>query len=261
MPELPDVETFRRYLGRTARNKKIAAVEIDGARMRHGIAAGTIRDAMTGREFGRTRRHGKYLFAELGADSWLVLHFGMTGYLDYAKDGAAPPDHTRLLVRFANGARLAGVWQRLLGRIALTDDPDDFIEDEKLGPDALSLGRKDFTDMLAGRGGTIKGALMDQSFVAGLGNVYSDEMLYQARLHPRTPAKKLGADGAAALHRAMGHVLKTAIARKADPARLPDRWLLPHRAAGAKCPRCGGKIARIAISGRHAFVCPHCQKA
>ncbi len=261
MPELPDVEIFRRYLDRTSLRQKIRAVELDGARMRRGVAARTLRDALTGSAFRSTRRHGKYLFAALGSAGWLVLHFGMTGFLDYAKDGAEPPDHTRLLVRFANGARLAGVWQRLLGRIALTDDPDRFIRDQDLGPDALGLGKRTFLDRLGARGGSIKGALMDQSFIAGLGNVYSDEMLFQARIHPRAPVRKLGEDGARALHGAMGHVLKMAIAKKADPARLPDTWLLPHREEGAKCPRCGGKIARIAVAGRHAFLCPRCQKA
>ncbi len=260
MPELPDVEIFRRYLARTSLGQKIDSVDLDASRMVKGIAAGTLRRRLDGRTFRSTRRHGKYLFAGLGDRRWLLLHFGMTGFLDYAKDGAPPPDHARLVIRFANGARLAGVWQRLLGRIGMVDDPDAFIRDNKLGPDALGLTRKAFADLLDGRGGSIKSALMDQSFVAGIGNVYSDEMLFQAKIHPRAKAGGLVASQVSALHRAMGHVLKTAIARKADPERLPASWLLPHRQAGARCPRCGGKIARIAIAGRHAFLCPRCQK-
>lgn len=263
MPELPDVETFGRYVAATSLHQRIECIDVDAPRMLKGVSPEMLERRLEGQRFRSTRRHGKYLFIEIDGNGWLLLHFGMTGYLDYGKEQNALPTHSRLVVHFANGYRLAGIWQRRLGRIGLAQSPAKFIEDEGLGPDALEPGiaLEDFKAMLHGRRGSIKSALMDQSFIAGIGNIYSDEMLFQAEIHPGKDARTLDDDQLARLHAKMLHVLNTAIDRQADPERLPKSWLLPHREDGEKCPRCNGTVKSLRISGRTAYLCPTCQSA
>lgn len=259
MPELPDVETWRRYVEATALHREVAAVDVDAPRMLKSVTPDRLKAALEGHSFATTARHGKYMFAGLSEGGWLLLHFGMTGHLKYLKDPDGALDGARLILRFANDYHLAGFWPRRLGRIGLVDDPVTFAEAEGLGPDALALDQAAFAEILAKRRGTVKAALMDQGFIAGVGNVYSDEILFQARIDPRAAPRQLEARQTRALYRAMVHVLETAIERQADPDRLPRSWLLPRRHEGARCPRCGGPVARIKASGRTAYLCPACQ--
>jgi formamidopyrimidine-DNA glycosylase len=263
MPELPDVEVFRRSFARRALHQKIESAEVDASRMLKGVSARQLKGTLGGATFASTQRHGKYLLAELRRDCWLILHFGMTGYLDYGKTDNTDwraPKHTHLLIRFSNGDALAVVWQRMLGRISLAESPASFAEEEDLGPDALALKLGPFKQMFDGKRGTIKSALMDQSFIAGIGNIYGDEMLFQAGIHPELEAGALDEEQLTELHRGLRHVLKIAIERQADPERMPDTWLLLHRNAGEICPRCGGKIETLKVSGRTAYLCPKCQR-
>jgi len=261
MPELPDVETFKRYVDSTSLHHRIKKVEVDAPRMLR-VAPRILRKALEGSEFSKTERLGKYLLISVKGGPWLVLHFGMSGMLEYAKDAGERPAHTHLLVHFANGYRLAGIWQRRLGRIDLADDPVAYAEAHDLGPDALdrAIGLKDFKRMLRERRGTIKAALMDQIFLSGIGNIYSDEILFQSGTRPDVKVSGLSDARMRTLHRAMRHVLRIAIARQADPDRLPESWLLPHRYKGGKCPYCGGALQQKRSSGRTAYFCPHCQQ-
>ena len=261
MPELPDVETWKRYVDATSLHQKVSDVHVDAPRMLKGIAPDKLVAALKGSTFETTTRHGKFLFVGLGKGSWLLLHFGMTGYLKYVKGGDEALPGARLVVHFTGSSRLAGFWPRRLGRIGLVEDPASFAAEEGLGIDALDpkLDLAAFRDMLARKRGTIKSALMDQGFIAGIGNVYSDEILYQAGLDPQAPARDLDERQTEALHRSMLHVLELAIERQADPERLPDSWILPRRHEGERCPRCGGTIEKVKFSGRTAYVCRACQ--
>jgi formamidopyrimidine-DNA glycosylase len=261
MPELPDVETFKRYVDSTSLHHRIKKVEVDAPRMLR-VAPRSLRKALEGSEFSKTERLGKHLLIRVKGGPWLVLHFGMSGMLEYAKDAGEGPAHTHLLVHFANGYRLAGIWQRRLGRIDLADDPVAYAEAHDLGPDALDpeIDFKKFKRRLQERRGAIKSALMDQAFLAGIGNIYSDEILFQSGIRPDVRVSDLSDARIRALHRAMRHVLRIAIARQADPDRLPESWLLPHRHKGGKCPHCGGALQQKRSSGRTAYFCPHCQQ-
>lgn len=159
-----------------------------------------------GRQFESTMRHGKYLLARLDDGPWLTLHFGMTGRLKYFKDVEKEPAHDRLLIGFRNGYRLAYDRQRKLGRVGLTDGPKIFVEERELGPDALELSRKDLEERLGRSRGSVKTALMTQKLIAGIGNIYSDEILCQARVHPKTRAGELSEDQIKDLHRSMRRV-------------------------------------------------------
>lgn len=259
MPELPDVACFRQYIDATALHQEIAAVHAGRTDVLDGTTPQALGRRLDGRSFRATRRHGKYLFVALDDGGYLVMHFGMTGYPAYARSDHDPPEHTRLRVEFRNGHRLAYVCQRLLGHVTLAADIDAFVQEQGLGPDALSLDEADLSNRLRPHRGMVKPVLMDQSVVAGLGNVYTDEILFHARIHPRARIAGFDAGTCHALHRAMCHVLQRAIRDRADPQRMPASWLLPHREEGDRCPRCDGGIRQLRVGGRSTYVCPRCQ--
>ncbi len=266
MPELPDVENYTRYLRRTALHKKISEVKVGRARIVRGTSARTLARTLKGNCFKRARRHGKHLLVALDKKGWLAMHFGMTGRLAYFKHLEDDPKYDRLRLDFANGYHLAFESQRLLGGVRLLDDADAFIAANKLGSDALdpALHAGDFAQRLSKRSGQIKAALMDQSLIAGIGNIYSDEILFQARLHPRQPVKTLDKKQMGKLFGTMRRVLKVAVSHGAGAEdvekKIPKSYLLAHRREGAKCPRCGGKIATLKSGSRTAYYCPRCQK-
>jgi len=259
LPELPDVEVFRRYLNATALHKTVKDVAVKDAGVLRGISGKKLKGRLNGRSLESTKRRGKHMLAGLDNGHWLTFHFGMTGYLEYFKVPSGEREHDRVVMEFRNGYRLAFVNRRKLGRMGLVEDAARFFAAHSLGPDALDLDLGNFEDLMEGRRGSVKPALMDQSLIAGIGNIYSDEILYQAGVHPKTPVGKLKEEAVRRLFHRMNHVLKMAIKRKADPDQLPQTWLLTHRQDGAACPRCGGKVRRIKISGRSTYLCPACQ--
>lgn len=260
MPELPDVEFFRRYIDRTALNRPIRRVHAP-----RGKALKTtprkLGQALTARRLSASRRHGKYLFLQIHHGPWLVLHFGMTGFPRFLHDpDAEPPPHVRLLLTFEDDTRLAYDDQRMLGRIDLADDPQRFAARKSLGPDLLDLDLATFRHILASRRGTIKAALMNQNLMAGIGNVYSDEILFQAGLHPRRTPAELDGEHVKHLHRTALRVLHKAVDFQADPRRAPRDFLLARRHDDhPACPRCSRRLQSEKISGRTAYYCPSCQ--
>lgn len=260
MPELPDVETFRRYLGRTALHRRVEGVSQLSERMLQSVSPATLRKRLRHRVLEEARRHGKHLFVRLDdAGGWLVLHFGMTGFLSYYRDTEQAPRHPRLTLDLDNGDHLSFDCQRMFGEIDWTRDDQAYIRERELGPDALGLTQKQFLQRLSEKRGSVKAALMDQSLLAGIGNVYSDEMLFHACVHPKTSVGDLDDAARKELYRTMKRVLKDAIQAKADPEKVPDAWLLPHRAEGERCPRCGTELKKQRVSSRSAWWCPRCQ--
>jgi len=253
MPELPDVEVARRRVARDL-GERITRVEVNTPRVLIGTKPAGLRSALAGKTLRAVRRHGKHLFVQAGKDQWLALHFGMTGNLVHLTTRAPVPGHTHLTLDFADETRWVYSDPRLFGRVRLIDDPEEFIAAKRLGPDALDLDARVFSDAL-GRRGIVKSALMDQSRIAGIGNVYSDEILYQAGIHPQTRVSALTPAQRQSLYRTMRSVLRAAIARGADPDRLPDDFITRHRHDGERCPR-GGRVARLSIGGRSTYYCP-----
>ena len=257
MPELPDVQVYKEYVDATSLHRRITGVDSDAADLRESVSPRTFRRHLDGHEIRGTRRHGKHLFLDVtGGGGWLRMHFGMTGALDYARKEPAP-DHARLVLEFADDDRLAYVNQRKFGELGFVDDVDDFVESQDLGPDAMDLDQEGFVERLEGRRGGIKSALMNQSTIAGLGNVYVDEILFHAGLHPESPVSDLDEDALAGLYRAMRHDLEKAIEARADSDRMPDSWLIHRREEGATCPSCGHEIEKTRVSGRSTYLCPH----
>jgi formamidopyrimidine-DNA glycosylase len=252
---------IRRYLDATSLHKTINRVELRCEQLIQGVTSREFREALAGQSFVSTRRHGKWLFAELDSHILLILHFGMTGRLVYFRDLEKDPDHDRMLLAFDNGYQLAYDSVRRLGSISLTESVGQWLEEKDLGPDALnsSLSTDGFRRLLTGRRGMIKPALMNQKIIAGIGNAYSDEILFQAGIHPRTSASELDEDRLDELHATMKEVLQVAIDHQADPARLPDDFILKHRRKDGHCPVCGTDLMRVKVSGRTAYICPNRQ--
>jgi len=260
MPELPDVETFKRYFDATSLHQRIGDVDVRDAYILKGISARELARGLKGRRFKSTRRHGKHLFVRTDGDLWLRLHFGMTGSLHYFKHKEQAPKHTRVLFVFANTHCLAFEDQRKFGEIGLIADVNEFLKKRALGPDALDTSLSQFTKIFGKHRGAVKSILLNQKLIAGIGNIYADEILFRARIHPATQVSALKEKTVAKVFRAARDILKKAIEAKADANLMPKSWLLPHRSKGGKCPRCGRELKSATIGGRTAWFCAHCQK-
>lgn len=259
MPELPDVETFRRYFNQTSLNQKIESVDVDTAKVLEGVSIKKLEERLKGASFTDSKRRGKHMFAKLSGGGWLRLHFGMTGFFKYYKNEDSEPGHPRVVFHFDNGYDLAWDCQRMIGRVSFVDDPDEYADKNDLGPDVMELSRGEFIERMKSKSGMIKTALMDQSLMAGLGNVYSDEVLFQAKIHPKTKAGDLSEDDLGKIYDSIRDVVGTVIDSGIDPDDMPDRLMTAHRGRDNKCPGCSGEMEKIKISGRNGYICPKCQ--
>ncbi len=255
MPELPEVELYRRYFADHALHQPVRRVRVLDERIL-GVRKTLFSKAMTGTMFTETRRHGKHLFVAAGA-AWLHLHFGMSGDLLYYRSAEDQPRFARVVFEFQNGAHLAYDDMRLFGVVDLTPDPDHFILEHHLGPDPLDPGFRlsRFRRIVAGRRGAVKSLLMSQEIIAGLGNLYVDETLYRASIHPRRAVDTLSDVEVKAIHAGMRAILREAITFKSGGGDYPSRYLIPHREEGERCPRCGGTIQRTVVFGRTTYFC------
>jgi formamidopyrimidine-DNA glycosylase len=260
MPELPEVEIFKRYFNATSLNQRIDDVDVRNTYILKETSARELARGLKGRRFESSRRHGKHLFVRADGELWLRLHFGMTGSLQYFKNNEQVPRHARVVFVFANNHRLAFDDQRQFGQIGLLKDVDEFLKEHKLGPDAIDLGLGEFRKILGKRRGAVKSVLLNQRVIAGIGNIYADEILFRVRMHPTTETSRLGDKALTKLFRASHFVLRKAIAAKAHTSQMPRSWLLPHRGKGEKCPRCGRGLKSLRIGSRAAWFCAHCQR-
>lgn len=257
MPELPDVEGFRRELAGTLPGRRVRDVEVRDAGVLRNCTARALRQRLSGHRFGAPRRHGKWLILPTDGPV-LMIHSGMTGQPYYAPDGAEEKGYERLVVtldrgalRYADLRKLRGVW------LAAADDEVAEVMGPQ-GPDALSIDLRTFRGALRGRRGRLKATLMDQSVIAGLGNLLTDEICWRAELRPSRSVADLNDDELKRLHEAMVRVLRTAVRHGCVPG-LP-RWLTGVRdQADPSCPRCGSRLALGRVGGRTSRWCPRCQ--
>lgn len=259
MPELPDVESYRQYLDATALHKAIHSTEVLDERILDHISRKKLQQTLENNRFIATLRHGKHLFSHLDSGPFLVLHFGMTGYLRYFKERTNMPDHTRLLITFDTQYHLAFVCMRLLGHVGISDSIKNVVSRNDLGPDAESITAETLYRAAENSRAAIKSLLMNQSVIAGIGNVYSDEILFQAGIHPAVKAGSLDRGSIDRIVGCMETVVETAVQNNAEIDSYPEYFLLPHRGKDGECPRCGGQLKQKKISGRTAWFCQTCQ--
>jgi formamidopyrimidine-DNA glycosylase len=265
MPELPEVEGYRALAERCALGRRIAAVDApDAWYLKRGLVAEAARSALQGRQLLAARRRGKLMLLDAGVasgvrDVVLGLHFGMSGRLIVdGQSGAGrlvygPSNgdtrYDRFTLRFADGGWLVMRDVRRLGAVEL--DPDE----ERLGPDALTATASDVRRALAGSTVALKARLMDQSRVAGIGNLIADEVLWRAGLAPGRPANSLTSNELRRLHRHLTSGLGDLISR--GGSHMGD--LQPERRPGGVCPRDHTELSRGVVGGRTTWWCPRHQ--
>ncbi|RPI68566.1 MAG: Fpg/Nei family DNA glycosylase [Ignavibacteriales bacterium] len=257
MPELPEVESFRLYMDSTSLNKTITGVEVQSSSVLAGVTKNALQKKLKGKKFLSTSGYGKYLFAETNNNEFLVMHFGMTGFLNYYKKRDEGGKYIRMQVNFKNGYHLAFDDRRKLGHIYFTDDLKKFIKKKRLGVDPVreNIGYSDFKKYLTGRRGTVKSVFMNQEIFAGIGNIYSDEILFHSKINPNTSFEKLKEKDLKTLFRKMKDILRLAIDKDAEWGELPENFLLHYRKPGKDCPLCSGTIERSTIGGRSSYYC------
>jgi formamidopyrimidine-DNA glycosylase len=270
MPELPEVETIRRHLAPHVEGRTLDAVEIRDPRWSRPLAPAELEAALRGRRVERLSRRGKYLVWELEDDVYLLMHLRMTGTL--LLDPAEPPRHGRVFFTLGEHSLVFDDPRRFgTGELALGPDALAAFFDARLGVEPLA---REFTAehlyALAHRSrAPIKAFLLDQKKIAGVGNIYADEALFRARIHPLRPANRITREQAAALRDAVVESLMAGLAAKGatiDDFRDPygvsgtfqDQFLV-HLREGEPCTRCGGPVRKLRAAGRGTYVCERCQ--
>jgi formamidopyrimidine-DNA glycosylase len=270
MPELPEVETTRRDLAPRIVGRAITGVWVaDGPRQPQApLSVDELRAALTGRRIAGLERRGKYLILALSDGLFLVLHRRMTGNLVLARPHDPPGRFLRAAIALDDGLELRWEDQRRLGTWTLCTDPTTGLPD--LGPEPLApdWSVEKLTAALRGRRAPVKAVLLDQRRVAGLGNIYADEALHRAGIHPARPAHSLRPDEVERLHAAVRAVLEQAIRLQGSSARhhvgglgqkgtMQEEW----RVYGLPCPTCGTPVQKVRVAGRGTHFCPCCQPA
>ena len=280
MPELPEAETVRRGLEAEIRGRLIAGVQVSGLRsVRRHPDPSVLHAALAGRPLEGVGRVGKFLTLQAGGVT-AVVHLGMSGQLLWVPEAAAVPrpKHSHVVLVFADGSELRFVDPRTFGQVFLSGGAEASargrpLELSHLGPDPLEdrMGAGPFATALRARRTMLKPLLMDQRFLAGLGNIYSDEVLHAAGLRYDHRAAALTEEQARRLYSEMLRILRSSVRlggsslsdmQYRDVYGRPGRYQTRHRVfarEGLPCATCGSPVQRRAWGGRSTFFCPRCQ--
>jgi len=244
VPELPEAERARRAIERVL-GRRIVAVDDSDTYVSRPHAPGEIADAITGRRLTAAHRRGKFLWVETDGDGpELGLHLGMAGRI--AIDEPPHERWDRFVLEFEDGSRLALRDRRRLGRAVIAPDFS------HVGPDAAEVSREQFRDRIGRGSAPVKARLLDQKAISGVGNLLADEILWQARIHPRRRTGDLSTAELDELRRVTRRAIRNAIRR--GGAHTGE--LIPHREPDGHCPRCGSPLVSGRIGGRMTYWCP-----
>jgi formamidopyrimidine-DNA glycosylase len=271
MPELPEVETVRRQLAPRLEGRMLLAYRVSDARWTAPHEPGEVLGPLVGRRVEALTRRGKYLIAAFEDELFLLLHLRMTGNLLYDAEPGAP--YTRAIMGFDDEHTLSFADPRRFGTAALLAGQPmlDAFFDARLGVEPFSdaFTAEHLHALARGSRAPVKAFLLDQRRIAGVGNIYADEALFRARVHPLREAGRLTRAQWALLRDTVREALQEGIDangatiddfRDLDGARgsFQDRFLV-HRRAGEPCPRCGGPVRKLLAAGRGTYVCERCQ--
>ncbi|HYL09296.1 MAG TPA: bifunctional DNA-formamidopyrimidine glycosylase/DNA-(apurinic or apyrimidinic site) lyase [Candidatus Acidoferrales bacterium] len=275
MPELPEVETIARGLRATLPGRRITAVRLGKTDFIDDPAA--LERDLPGLRIEKISRYGKFLLLRLSGGngepehSGLLVHLGMTGHLSPKRPEEPARKHTHAVFTLDDGRELRYTDPRRFGRMALLAAGALRETLAPLGSDPLELSEAQFARCVRGRRARIKALLLDQHVLRGLGNIYADESLWRARIHPVRLGAQLAKAQASRLYRAVQHVLREAIrlggssiSDYLNAEGEPGEFQFRHRAygrEGKQCTRCEVKIRRVLVAGRSSYFCPRCQKA
>jgi formamidopyrimidine-DNA glycosylase len=279
MPELPEVEVIRRDLEKEVVGKKLKKVEVRNTKnamrmIRRHSRRKEFEDALNGLKITKIDRRGKYLLIHLNGKV-LVAHMGMSGQLVLAKTSAAQENHTHVVITFTIGGQLRFIDPRTFGEMFVTEKGElgEIKELQNLGIDPLeqALTWQYFSKTLEEKKMKLKALLMDQKFICGLGNIYSDEILFAAGLRYDRPSHELSSQEVRRLYRAIQEILQEAIrfrGTSADDEQYRDLYgavgefqtqLKVYQREGQACRRCRTPIERARWSNRSTYYCPQCQ--
>jgi formamidopyrimidine-DNA glycosylase len=271
VPELPEVETIRRQLAPHLEGRALETVEILDPRWTRPVDPEIVERELLGAVVERVSRAGKYLIWELSGERYLLVHLRMTGALLW--NPPVDPPHTRVRFALSGRHRIAYVDPRRFGtgHLVLGAEARDLYLGERLGAEPFTpeFTAEHLRAMARGRTAPVKSFVLDQRRIAGVGNIYADEALFRARVHPMRPAGRLTPAQWHAVREGIESALRAGIDAKGasiddfrhiDGARgsFQDRFLI-HRRAGEPCPRCGASVRKIVAAGRGTYVCERCQ--
>ena len=273
MPELPEVETVRRQLEPALVGRRFERVEIDDSRLVRPFEPVAVAAELEGERVSAVDRRGKYLIFRFESGRVLLVHLRMTGSFKHRRNGRLADDpHRRAVVRLDDGSDVAYRDVRRFGTWLVLEpgELEPYLAD-RLGEEPLVAGftPRGLAKRLAGRRAPVKAALLDQRTLAGLGNIYVDEALWRARIHPKRPAGELNRNEVRRLHGAIRRVLETAISRRGSTLRdystprgrsgSMQRAFKVYGRTDKPCDRCGTPIEKTRAGGRGTWYCPHCQ--
>ena len=207
MPELPEVNTFKIYFNKHALNKKIKNVKVSDAKIIRNVSATKFRSRLAGRTFVDTYRRGKFMFGKMDNGHHVLFHFGMTGDLNYYENSKDVSRHERFHFEFTDGGKIGFDCPRKFARILYLTDLEEYIEESKLGPDALEISKEEFIEKAKGKKVSIKGFLLNQHMLAGVGNLYADAICYDTRIHPASATGVLSKAQLGKIHKRMQDML------------------------------------------------------
>jgi formamidopyrimidine-DNA glycosylase len=275
MPELPEVETIRLALEPHIVGRRFERVQIDDQRLVRPFEPTAVAAELEGERVAALERRGKYLIVRFESGRVLLIHLRMTGSLRHARGGSIDEDpHRRAVVKLDDGSDVAYRDVRRFGTWLLLEphEVDPYLA-QRVGREPLERGftAKRLAGRLEGRKAPLKAALLDQRTIAGLGNIYVDEALWRAQLHPLRPAGSLAPDETARLTRGIREALRAGIAQQGASlrdystpdgrrGRMQERFRVYGR-EGEPCLRCGTPVEKIRVAGRGTWYCPACQAA
>ncbi len=271
MPELPEVETIVRGLGEKLRELEFSKVEVRLKKCIRGSKRSFLA-SLRGKKILRVERRGKNIVFHLSGGTALLVHLRMTGRLRFMLAPMLPEKHTHVIFSFKNHpGQLHFVDQRQFGRVFVEQkgDGDNLVSLAHLGPEPLEISGKEFIRRARAKDRAIKPLLLDQRFLAGVGNIYADEALHRAQIHPHRRANALPENTLLGLFHGLQRILGaairaggTSVRSYVDASGSPggfQRFLRVYGREGKACPYCGTAIVRERVAGRSSFFCPQCQ--
>jgi len=270
---LPEVETIRRQLEPEITGRRIVSAEVLDERWTRPVAPQEVEGELAGRTIEAVERRGKYLLLRLEGGRTLAMHLRMTGNLLLGGEGGPEPRHLRAILRLDGGSSLLFTDARRFGHAVVLDETElDGYFATRLGVEPLSeaLTAEELCRLAAGRRAPLKSFLLNQLGVAGIGNIYADEAIHRAALHPLSPAGSMKREDCERLRQGIVDALEAGLLSggasvddyrdaRGEQGAMQDEFLV-HTREGKPCPRCGAEIRRIVVAGRSTYFCASCQR-
>lgn len=260
MPELPEVNTFQQYFDRTSLHQRIERVAVHDDKIIRNVTGEEFAEKLKNRTFTGSFRQGKYMFSDLDNGHSVLLHFGMTGDIKYYSDEIDRPKYERFAFCFDNGFKLGFDDPRKFAKIRYLENRNAYLQEIGLGEDALRIDEASFLRQAVGKKSTLKGFLLNQSHLAGVGNLYADEICYQTRIHPASRMDNLSEGQLREIHQKMQEILMFAVEKEAYYKQYPADWLWQWREEGKSAPEGEGVVKKNKIAGRTTYFCEGWQR-